>query len=138
MNRAILTGRIGKDAETKRFENGSMKVSFTLATNEYRKGKDGQREELTEWHSIQMWGERAEKLAEYLTKGKMVLVEGKVSPGRYEADGVVKFSPCINASNVEFLSSSKNDQAKDEQKEQVHQQESAADFPDDGNDDLPF
>lgn len=76
MNKVILTGRIGRDAEVKQIGN-SYNISFSLATSE-RYTKDGERRETTEWHNITAWGERWLKLAQYLTKGKLVTVEGRI------------------------------------------------------------
>ena len=137
MNRAILTGRIGKDAETKKFESGNVKVTFSIATTEKHKGKDGNVNETTEWHSIVMWGERAEKISQYLTKGKLVLVEGRVSPGRYEAEGAVKFAPFINAINVEFLAGGKSNDSGDSKQPEANEPETVNDVFE-GDDDLPF
>ena len=139
MNKAILTGRIGKDAEIKRFESGNVKVTFSIAITEKHKDKlgSGTVHETTEWHSIVMWGERAEKIAQYLTKGKLVLVEGRVSPGRYEAEGAVKFAPFINAMNVEFLAGGKNNDSGDSKQAEVNEPEPVNDVFE-GDDDLPF
>lgn len=135
MNKAILIGRVGKDAETKKFESGAVKVSFTLATNEYRKGKDGERENVTEWHSVQMWGERAEKLSQHITKGKLLCVEGSISSGRYEEDGNVRYYPFVKAVNIEFLSSKNDGVSENPVVEQAVQQ---SDLQLESSDDLPF
>lgn len=105
MNRAILIGRIGRDAETRSFDSGAVKISFSLATSERRRNKDGETVENTEWHTVEMWGERAQKLAQFLTKGKQVMVEGAIRYSQIEENGVKRYFTAINASNVEFLSS---------------------------------
>lgn len=75
MNIVILCGRLGKDAEVRKVGDGEV-VSFSLATGEYYKDKNGERQERTEWHQCEAWGKGA--LAKYLTKGKNVLLRGSV------------------------------------------------------------
>jgi single-strand DNA-binding protein len=90
INKAILLGHLGKDAETKFTPSGIAKTSFTLATS--RRWKDqqtGDWKEETDWHNITLW--RSENLANYLLKGKQVYVEGRISNRSYEQDGVKKF-----------------------------------------------
>ncbi|MGH9723282.1 MAG: single-stranded DNA-binding protein [Bryobacteraceae bacterium] len=83
INKVILLGHLGKDAETRFTPSGSSVTSFTLATN--RRWKDqqsGEWKEETDWHSIVMW--KAENVANYLTKGKQVYVEGRLRTRNYE------------------------------------------------------
>lgn len=75
-----IVGHLGRDAETKFLPNDKCVVSFTVATS--RKRKD---EEITTWWRCQFWGDRAAKVAEFLTKGKAVLVQGEVHLREYEA-----------------------------------------------------
>jgi single-strand DNA-binding protein len=83
VNKVILLGRLGKDAETKFTAQGTPRTTFTMATS--RRWKDQQtgdwREE-TDWHNISLW--RGENVAPYLTKGKQVYVEGRISNRQYE------------------------------------------------------
>ena len=77
VNKVILLGHLGKDAETKFTPNGTARTTFTLATN--RRWKDqasGEWKEETDWHNVIMW--RAENLTNYLLKGKQVYVEGRL------------------------------------------------------------
>jgi single-strand DNA-binding protein len=83
VNKVILIGHLGKDAETKFTPGGQARSTFTLATN--RRWKDqqsGEWKEETEWHNIVLW--RAENLANYLTKGKQIYVEGRLQTRSYE------------------------------------------------------
>ena len=102
INKAILLGHLGKDAETKFTPSGIAKTSFTLATS--RRWKDqqtGDWKEETDWHNITLW--RSENLANYLLKGKQVYVEGRISNRSYEQDGVKKFFSEIVADDVILL-----------------------------------
>src|SRR5580704_15504770 len=77
VNKVILIGHLGKDAETKFTPNGTARTTFTLATS--RRWKDqqsGEWKENTDWHNIVLW--RAENLASYLQKGKQVYIEGRI------------------------------------------------------------
>ena len=122
MNKVILIRRIGKDAEIMNFDSGAVKVSFTMATSEKYLGKDGQLNEATEWHNIEMWGERAQKLSQYLLKGKQVMVEGRLRYNEYEKDGVKKKVAYVSCQQVEFL----GDRQKDGQQAQQPQTQQPA------------
>ena len=102
VNKAILLGNLGKDAETKFTPSGTARTSFTVATS--RRWKDqqtGDWKEETDWHNVVLW--RSENLANYLLKGKQVYVEGRISNRSYEQDGVKKFFTEIVADEVILL-----------------------------------
>src|SRR5690349_3853578 len=83
VNKVILVGNLGKDAETKFTPSGVAKTNFTVATN--RRWKDqqsGEWKEETTWHNVVLW--RAENLANYLQKGKQVYVEGRIDNRTWE------------------------------------------------------
>jgi single-strand DNA-binding protein len=83
VNKVILIGHLGRDAETKFTPNGAAKTTFSVATN--RRWKDqqtGEWKEETDWHNVVLW--RQENLANYLTKGKQVYVEGRLQTRNYE------------------------------------------------------
>lgn len=106
MNKVTLIGRIGNDAETRQFDNGNVAVRFSLATSESRKGADGQKHEETMWHRCTGCGDRFAKLAQWITKGRLLCVEGKI---KYrEADG--KTYTDIEVKDIEFLSSGNQEQ----------------------------
>lgn len=83
INKVILVGHLGKDPEIMRLESGSMKASFTLATTEVYKDKNGNRAEQTEWHNIVVWNKPAEIAEKYLKKGSAVFVEGRIRSRDY-------------------------------------------------------
>ena len=90
INKVILIGRLGKDPEIKSFENGVKRASFTLATSESRKDKEGNRVEQTEWHNIVCWRNLAEIAEKYLIKGKLIYLEGKLRTRSWEETNNVK------------------------------------------------
>ena len=103
MNKAVLIGRIGKDAEEKKFDNGMVKATFPVATSEKRTNKEGEKVEQTEWHNIVAWGKLGEICAKYCKKGDPVCVEGLIRYSKWEQEGVTKYMTTIEATNVELL-----------------------------------
>jgi primosomal replication protein N len=78
VNKVILVGNLGRDAELRYTPGGAAVASFNMATTEVWNDKGGQRQERTEWHRVSLWGKQAESLKDYLTKGKQVFVEGRL------------------------------------------------------------
>lgn len=78
LNKAMLIGRLGQDPENRVTKSGSQVVNFSVATNDYWKDKQGNRQEKTDWHNIVAWAQLAEFSANYLRKGKLVYVEGRL------------------------------------------------------------
>jgi single-strand DNA-binding protein len=93
VNKVILVGRLGKDPETRSFQNGGKVVSFTLATSEtWNDRSSGERKERTEWHNIVIRNEKLGELAEkYLKKGREVYIEGAIQSRKYEVSGQEKY-----------------------------------------------
>lgn len=110
VNRVILLGRTGKDAECKFLPSGTSVISFSLATNSRYKDKSGEFVEKVEWHNIQAF--RMEKLAPYLTKGKEVYIEGRLQTRSYETknDGRKSITEVI-ADEIILLGGSEKAQA---------------------------
>ncbi|MDR3046733.1 MAG: single-stranded DNA-binding protein [Bacteroidales bacterium] len=141
VNKAILIGRLGKDPEVKTFENGTKKASFTLATSEYYKDKEGQRQKQTEWHNIVCWRNLADIAEKYLNKGKMIYLEGKIKNRSWEDNGIKKYITEIEVSTFTMLSS-KNEEQGGRPTETKIEQLSAPSFEEEvsvnADDDLPF
>jgi len=78
LNKVFLIGNLTRDAELKTLPSGSPVITFGLATNRTYTDKAGQKQTETEFHNLVLWGKRAEILAQYLTKGKMIFVEGRL------------------------------------------------------------
>lgn len=83
-NKVQLIGNLGKDPEVVQLENGGKLAKFSLATNESYKNNKGERITETQWHNVVAWGKLAEIVENYLTKGKEVAVEGKLTHRSYE------------------------------------------------------
>ena len=78
VNKAILVGNLGRDAEMRFTAGGTPVATVSLATTEKFTDRDGQKREDTQWHRIVIWGKTAESIQEYLTKGKQIYVEGRI------------------------------------------------------------
>ena len=141
MNKVVLLGRLGGDAELKVTQGGQAVSKFSLATSEKWKDKDGELQERTEWHRCVFWGDRAKKLNQYLTKGKQILVEGSIRYGSYEKDGVKMYTTDINVMNVEFAGDAKNGGGKKESRDDAPTAETPEDYASGGAgayDESPF
>ncbi|MGQ0793437.1 MAG: single-stranded DNA-binding protein [Deltaproteobacteria bacterium] len=104
VNKAILIGNLGRDPEIRYTSGGQAVANFTIATTESRMGKDGQREDITEWHRVVAWGKLAEICGEYLTKGKSVYIEGAIRTRSWEdKEGAKRWTTEIVARNMQML-----------------------------------
>ncbi len=104
VNKAILVGRLGGDPEVRYTPEGLMITNFNLATDETRKDKSGDRVQKTEWHRIVTFGKLAEISGKYLSKGKLVFVEGRIQTRSWEdKDGNKRYTTEIIASNMRML-----------------------------------
>jgi single-strand DNA-binding protein len=105
VNKVILIGRLGADPEMRYTADGTPVATFRMATTETRKNKDGAKVEQTEWHRIVAWRKLGEISAEYLKKGKLVYIEGRIQSREYEGrDGVKRRAYEIVASSMKMLS----------------------------------
>jgi single-strand DNA-binding protein len=84
VNKAILVGNLGRDAEMRFTAGGTPVATVSLATTERFTDREGQKREDTQWHRIVIWGKTAESLHEYLTKGKQIYVEGRIQTREWD------------------------------------------------------
>ena len=103
MNKVILIGRIGKDAEYNNVNAEMNVITFTLATSESFLNKQGEKVEATEWHTIKRF-QKSTKLAEFLTKGTLVAVEGQIKTETWEKEGKTNYKTIIKAEKIDLLS----------------------------------
>ena len=112
LNKVILIGNLGQDPDVRQFETNSV-ASFSLATSESYIDKTGQKQTITEWHRINVWGKAAETVQKYLKKGSKVYVEGKITYRKYtDAQGVERDVTEVKADNFRFLDSASSSEAK--------------------------
>jgi single-strand DNA-binding protein len=106
VNKVILVGNLGRDAELKFSPSGFPISTFSLATTDRRKDKDQQWVDKTEWHRIKLLGKQAESLQDYLKKGKQIYVEGRLETRSWEdKDGQKKYMTEIIADRIQLLGS---------------------------------
>lgn len=110
MNYVCLVGRIGKDAETRILENGTVVSNTTLATNKKYKNKLGELIEDTQWHSVVVWG----KVGEYLKKGQLVSLTGELQHREWEKNGEKRYFTEVVARDVNILQRGKEERQLEE------------------------
>lgn len=104
LNKVLLIGNLGRDAEMRYTPGGAAVTTFNMATTEQWTDKSGERQERTEWHRIVVWGKMAESLSEYLVKGKQVAVEGKMQTRQWEdKDGHKRYTTEVRSDRVVLL-----------------------------------
>jgi single-strand DNA-binding protein len=104
VNKVILVGNLGRDAELRYTPGGAAVATLNMATTEVWNDKSGQRQEKTEWHRVVLWGKTAESLNEYLTKGKQIYVEGRLQTRQWDdKDGNKRYTTEIRGDRVVLL-----------------------------------
>jgi single-strand DNA-binding protein len=106
LNKVQIIGNLGRDAELKFAPGGDAVATISVATTEHWKDKTtGEGKERTEWHRVVIWGKTAENLAEYLTKGKQVYVEGKLQTKKWrDKNGMDRYTTEIRSDRIMLLS----------------------------------
>lgn len=105
VNKAIILGNLGRDPEVRYTTDGNAVTTFSVATTETRKDRDGNSQEHTEWHRIVVFGRLAEVCGEYLAKGRSVYVEGSIRTRSWDdREGNKRYTTEIVGRTVQFLS----------------------------------
>ena len=110
LNKVMIIGRLGKDPEVRYTANGTAIAKLTVATSEKWTDKNsGQKQEKTEWHRVSMFGKLAEIAGQYLKKGSLVYIEGRLQTSEYEdQQGIKRWSTEIVAQSMQMLPSGSN------------------------------
>jgi single-strand DNA-binding protein len=104
VNKVILVGRLGRDPETRYTSGGQAVGNFSVATDESYKDRNGERQKRTEWHKIVVWGKQAEIAQQYLKKGSLIFIEGRIQSREWQdKEGQKRTSFEIVASNFRML-----------------------------------
>ena len=128
LNKIFIIGHLGKDVEV-RMANGKSVARLSVATDESYTDRNGNRVDRTEWHTVQVWDRQADNCKQYLRKGSMVFVEGKLTTRKWQD----RYSTEIRADRVQFLDR-KGDGGQKPAQRQEQRQDS---YPDDMSD-IPF
>ena len=103
-NRVQLIGHVGQEPEIKNLEGGKKLANISIATNEVYYKDNGDKVEKTEWHRVTAWGKTAEIIEKYVSKGKEIAIDGKLTTRNYDdKDGVKRYITEIVANEVLLL-----------------------------------
>lgn len=106
MNSAVVVGRAGQDAEIKYFESGKIRTTFSLAVNRW---DSKTKSEVTDWFNIDVWDKQAEFAGEYVKKGRLVAVDGRIQTNKWkDSSGEDRERFLVVANNVRLLGSKKD------------------------------
>ena len=127
LNKALIIGRIGKDPEIRHTQSGQAVATLSVATDESYKDKSGQKVEKTEWHKVVVWGKQADFVSNYLGKGRLVYVEGKIETRKWQdQNGQDRYSTEIKAVTIQAIDK-KPDGGQPAPQQPVHQPYNATD-----------
>ncbi len=148
VNKVILVGNLGRDPELTYTPSGMAVAKFSIATSDRRKNQQGEWEEQTDWHRIVLFGKTAEAAGQYLSKGRQVYIEGRISYSTFERDGVKQYFTDIIGSRMQMLGTREGGARPDggqyqqappqNNQPQQSQQPQQPQNTDDYEDDLPF
>lgn len=103
LNKVQIIGNLGKEPETRQTTGGKTVTSFSVAVNRRWKDANGEPKEATDWFNIEAWGRLGENCQQYLHKGSLVYVEGRLQTDQYEKDGETRYFTKVIAAEVQFL-----------------------------------
>ena len=104
LNKVQLIGYLGRDPETRFTATGRKVCKFTMAvTRHWRAGDDGEEKEATDWFNVEAWGRLGEVCQQYLTKGRLVYIEGRLRTDKYEHEGQTRYFTNVVARVMEIL-----------------------------------
>ena len=137
-NKIILVGNLGRDPELRYTPQGTPVCSFTVATNEKRKDRAGETQDVTTWFRVTLWGRQAETASQYLTKGRPIYIEGRLRLEEWtDRDGKPRYTLEVHATDMQFIGGGRGDEhsgTADKTASAERQQPE----PDLSDDDIPF
>lgn len=136
LNRATILGNVGKDPELRTTQSGISVCRLNVATSDSYKGKNGEWQETTEWHSIVLWGDLADRYSKNIKKGSKVYIEGRIQTRSYEKEGIVRYVTEINANRLIILDPKTDGTSHIDSDEKDETRYTTAEEPED--DDIPF
>lgn len=137
VNRVLLLGNLTKDVDVRFMPNGDAVASFSLATNETWKDKQGVKQQKAEYHNIVTYRKLAEICGKYLKKGQQVYIEGKLQTRKWEKDGVTRYSTEIIADTMQMVGGKPDGHPAKENAPKRDNVQTDGGF-DDMSDDIPF
>lgn len=111
-NKITLVGNLGRDPELRYTPQGTPVCSFTLATNEKRKDRAGEMQDVTTWFRVTLWGRQAETASQYLTKGRPIYIEGRLRVEEWtDKDNKQRYTLEVHATDMQFIGGGRGDEA---------------------------
>jgi single-strand DNA-binding protein len=109
-NKIIVIGNLGRDPELRYTPQGNAVCNFSIATNEKKRDKAGELQDITTWFRVTLWNKQAENASKYLTKGSPVYIEGRLRIEEWnDKDGKNRFTLEINATDMQFINANRGD-----------------------------
>jgi single-strand DNA-binding protein len=137
-NKITLVGNLGRDPELRYTPQGTPVCNFSMATNERRKDKSGEMQDVTTWFRVTLWGRQAETASQYLTKGRMVYIEGRLRVDEWtDRDGKPRYTLEVNATDMQFIGGGTG-AIEEPLAAKAAAAESPAESPQITDDDIPF
>lgn len=145
-NKIIIVGNLGRDPELRYTPQGTAVCNFSMATNEKRRDKSGELQDITTWFRVTLWGRQAENASKYLQKGSQVYIEGRLRIDEWtDRDGNTRQTLDVNASDMQFLGGGRTDDYSSGDEEEYDSgsggndsAKAAASGDSGGDDDIPF
>jgi single-strand DNA-binding protein len=132
-NRIIIVGNLGREPELRYTAQGTPVCSFSLATNERRKDRNGEMQDHTTWFRVTLWNRMAENANQYLQKGKSVYIEGRLRVEEYtDREGKQRHSLEVFGTDMQFLGGKSEERSEPRSEKQTEQE------PDLTDEDIPF
>ncbi|MBI1220985.1 MAG: single-stranded DNA-binding protein [Bacteroidetes bacterium] len=138
VNKVILVGNVGRDPEVRHLDNDRVVANFSLATRETYRDRNGQRQELTEWHTIELWDDLARTAEKYVKKGKLIYLEGKIRTNTWtdKESGLERSAKIIRCNVMTFLNTGTG--GHKEGSEHSSSEHTSSNENEEQGDDLPF
>ena len=110
-NKITIVGNLGRDPELRYTPQGNAVCNFSMATNEKRRDKGGETQDVTTWFRITLWGKQAENASKYLTKGSSVYIEGRLRVEEWaDRDGKNRYTLDVHATDMQFLGGNRGEE----------------------------
>lgn len=133
-NKIIIVGNLGKDPELRYTPQGTAVCNFSMATNEKRRDKSGDPQDVTTWFRITLWNKQAETASKYLQKGTQVYIEGRLKLDEWtDRDGNVRQTLDVTATDMQFISGGRNEDYADNNQDNESTSDNSNEFSDSGS-----
>ena len=138
-NKIVIVGYLGRDPELRYTPDGTPVCNFTIATTERKKDKSGEFQDVTTWFRVNLWRRQAEVASQYLSKGKQVYVEGRLTQSEYQdRDGNTRTSLEVNGTDIQFIGPRGDESNSPREERPVQQSSSTEPSRPITDDDIPF